>query len=92
MDGTGEIKYTEFLAATIEAYGALTEERLAEAFDRIDADDSGFIDADNLAELLGDDFPKEEINAIIKEATITNLVFTSKLFQVGQVTLFTNSL
>jgi len=72
LDGTGEIKYTEFLAATIEAQGALSEERLAEAFDRIDSDDSGYISADNLLELLGDDFPKEEIDAIIKEVSTEN--------------------
>ncbi|KAG7355129.1 serine:threonine protein kinase [Nitzschia inconspicua] len=70
LDGTGRIRYTEFLAATIEAQGAISEERLAECFDRLDADDSGFISAENLAELLGDDFPKDEIAEIIKEADI----------------------
>lgn len=35
VDGTGEVEYSEFLAATIEAHGAIDEERLAEAFDRI---------------------------------------------------------
>lgn len=50
---------------------AISEERLAEAFDRIDSDDSGYISAANLKELLGADFPKEEIDAIIKEADIT---------------------
>ena len=43
LDGTGLIKYTEFLAATIESTGLVTEERIAEAFDRLDSDDSGFI-------------------------------------------------
>ena len=50
---------------------AISEERLAEAFDRIDADDSGYISAENLKALLGNDFPKEEIDAIIKEADLT---------------------
>jgi Ca2+-binding EF-hand superfamily protein len=45
LDGTGRIRYTEFLAATIEAHGAINEQRLAEAFDRLDSDDSGFISA-----------------------------------------------
>lgn len=36
IDGTGKIRYTEFLAATIEARGAISEQRLAEAFDRLD--------------------------------------------------------
>ena len=71
MDGTGRIRYTEFLAATIEAQGAISEERLAEAFDRLDCDDSGYISAENLAELLGQDFPPEEINSIITEADLT---------------------
>lgn len=95
LDGTGRIRYTEFLAATIEAQGgtflivgnnyflssafaywvflpaAISEERLAEAFDRLDGDDSGYISASNLIELLGNDIPKSEIDAIIKEADLT---------------------
>lgn len=43
IDGTGSVHYIEFLAATLEALGRIDEERLAEAFDRIDSDDSGFI-------------------------------------------------
>lgn len=62
------IRYTEFLAATIEAQGAISEARLAEAFDRMDTDDCGFISAKNLSEMLGKDFPQVEIEAIIKEA------------------------
>lgn len=71
MDGTGKIRYTEFLAATIEAHGAISEERLAEAFDRLDSDDSGKISAENLAEILGKDFLREEIDEIIAEADVT---------------------
>jgi Ca2+-binding EF-hand superfamily protein len=71
LDGTGKIRYTEFLAATIEAQGAISEERLAEAFDRLDSDDSGKISAENLVEILGKDFPREEINEIIAEADLT---------------------
>lgn len=71
LDGSGRIRYTEFLAATIEAQGAISEERLAEAFDRLDSDDSGYISAENLVEMLGKDFPRDEIDAIIKEADLT---------------------
>jgi Ca2+-binding EF-hand superfamily protein len=71
LDGTGRIRYTEFLAATIEAQGAISEERLAEAFDRLDSDDSGYISAENLAEILGKDFPRDEIDEIIAEAGVT---------------------
>ena len=68
MDGSGLIQYTEFLAATIEAQGAISEERLAEAFDRFDSDDSGHISVDNLSELLGKDFSRQEIIDIIGDA------------------------
>lgn len=71
LDGTGKIRYTEFLAATIEAQGAISEERLAEAFDRMDSDDSGYITKENLRELLGDEIPESEIDAIIDEADLT---------------------
>mmetsp|Transcript_26953 Transcript_26953/g.74094 ORF Transcript_26953/g.74094 Transcript_26953/m.74094 type:complete len:894 (+) Transcript_26953:388-3069(+) len=68
LDGSGLIRYTEFLAATIEAHGAISEERLAEAFDRFDIDDSGYISVDNLAEILGKDFSRQEIIDIIGDA------------------------
>lgn len=41
MDGSGLIRYTEFLAATIEATGAISETRLAEAFTRMDHHETG---------------------------------------------------
>mmetsp|Transcript_6011 Transcript_6011/g.12591 ORF Transcript_6011/g.12591 Transcript_6011/m.12591 type:complete len:729 (-) Transcript_6011:177-2363(-) len=71
IDGTGQIRYTEFLAATIEAHGAIHEEKIAEAFDRLDADDSGFISTKNLREILGKDFPLQDIDFIVDEADIT---------------------
>lgn len=43
VDGTGTVHFIEFLAATIEALGPIDEERIAEAFDRIDSDDTGYI-------------------------------------------------
>lgn len=68
LDGTGKIKYTEFLAATIESTGLVTEERIAEAFDRLDSDDSGYISLQDLREILGDDVPEEYIGQVIAEA------------------------
>lgn len=47
IDGTGNVHYIEFLAATLEALGSIDEDRLAEAFDRIDSDDSGYITVEN---------------------------------------------
>ena len=42
LNHNGKINYTEFLAATIEAFGNIEEDRISEAFDRIDADDDGY--------------------------------------------------
>jgi hypothetical protein len=72
LDGSGKIRYTEFLAATIEANGSVSEVRLAEAFDRLDSDDSGYISVENLLEILGDSFAKEDVEAIISEAATDN--------------------
>ena len=41
LDGTGLVHYSEFLAATIESHGSISEEQVAECFDRLDNDDSG---------------------------------------------------
>ena len=68
VDGTGAVRYTEFLAASIEATGWIGDERLAEAFDRVDHDDTGYISKDNLRYLLGDEFPEDEIDSIMNEA------------------------
>jgi calcium-dependent protein kinase len=70
IDGTGNLHYSEFLASTIEAHGSIDEERLAEAFDRIDGDDTGYITASDLKEFLGEDIPDKYLTDIIDEADI----------------------
>mmetsp|Transcript_2717 Transcript_2717/g.3852 ORF Transcript_2717/g.3852 Transcript_2717/m.3852 type:complete len:369 (+) Transcript_2717:108-1214(+) len=70
LDGTGKIRYTEFLAATIQATGIVSEERVAEAFDRLDSDESGYITAENLYDILGVDVPKRYIEQIIHESDL----------------------
>jgi len=68
VNDNGVIMYTEFLAAAISSHGAIEEERIAEAFDRIDSDDSGFISRANLEKLLGNDSSPERIDTLIEEA------------------------
>jgi calcium-dependent protein kinase len=63
-----EIYYLEFLAATIEARGRITEERLADAFDRLDSDDSGYISRENFRSILGNDYSEEKVDQFLKEA------------------------
>lgn len=55
-DGSGEINYTEFIAATIDQTIFLREDYLRTAFDMFDKDGSGKIDNDEVIALLaGDD-------------------------------------
>ena len=42
-DNKGFIEYTEFVASTLEVSGLIAEDRIAEAFDRLDADGTGYI-------------------------------------------------
>ena len=67
MDRTNQISYTEFLAASVEAMGLSREEELAEAFDRLDSDDSGFISHENLKEILGSAYDAKEVERMIEE-------------------------
>jgi EF-hand domain pair len=63
-----EIEYTEFLGATIEARGHIEELRVAEAFDRLDADDSGYITKADLKSVMGNNFSPKRIEELMAEA------------------------
>ena len=64
-DGSGEINYTEFIAATLEANVYMREEYLRTAFNMFDIDNSGKIDNDEVIQLLqGDDL----MNLVSKDA------------------------
>ena len=67
MNHNGHIMYREFLAATLEARGDIEEERIAEAFDRLDSDDSGFISKANLRSILGKEWSAARIDDLIRE-------------------------
>ena len=71
-DGSGEINYTEFLAATIDANVFLREDYLRQAFNMFDKDKSGKIDNEEVIALLsGDDLgvhvSKTAISKAMKE-------------------------
>lgn len=42
VNRNNQVNYTEFLAAALETQGYIQEYRLAEAFDLMDSDDSGY--------------------------------------------------
>jgi Ca2+-binding EF-hand superfamily protein len=64
--------YTEFIAATLEAHGNVEEERIAEAFDRLDCDDSGFISKQNLLDFLGEGGTMEDVEDMIRSIDADN--------------------
>lgn len=66
VNNTGHICYTEFIAATLESHGHIEEERVAEAFDRIDSDDSGFISRENLIGICGGNCSMADVEEILK--------------------------
>lgn len=51
-DGSGEIDYTEFIAATIDPKIFMRDDYLKTAFSMFDKDGSGKIDASEIAVLL----------------------------------------
>lgn len=62
VDHSGQIHYQEFLAAIVESQGLITMEHLADAFDRLDGDEKGYISADDLKNLLGTDYNEEKVS------------------------------
>lgn len=71
-DGSGEINYTEFIAATIDSNIFLREDYLKAAFRMFDKDGSGKIDNDEVVALLrGEDLSnfvsKDAISNAMKE-------------------------
>ncbi|KAL7479653.1 hypothetical protein ACHAW6_005369 [Cyclotella cf. meneghiniana] len=68
VNGCNEITYTEFIAATLDLHGRVEEKRLAEAFDLMDDDDSGYISKEDLIKLLGKSVSPYRIDALIQQA------------------------
>lgn len=92
---TGQIEYTEFIAATLAAQGGVREEHLRDAFDRLDSDNSGLITKKNLRELLGTEYDSKEVDNLIAESDLTGNGAVSyrefiALFYKGRSILETN--
>jgi len=66
VDSSGEIQYSEWLAATVEARCVVDREEMADAFQRI-ADGGRVITRAHLAKLLGQGLSKKQAKDIIAE-------------------------
>ncbi len=70
QDREGEIRYIEFLAATVELTGEFSMEQLSNAFDHLDVDKTGKITREDLVQLLGSELSSEEVDEVIREADL----------------------
>merc|ERR1719265_2392090 len=66
-DHTGLISYSEFISASLSTAVHLNEDRLCAAFDKLDPDGSGFIDAHELGTLLKGIVDQSEIDKMIAD-------------------------
>lgn len=62
------ISYTEFLAAALSSCIRIEDSRMQEAFRRLDVDGCGYINADDLREVLGGDYTDVEVAQMVEEA------------------------
>ena len=68
QDHTGKIKWTEFIASCVQEKTFLEEDRIYDAFNKLDVDHTGFISKDNLKQILGSDVDDAAVERIIQEA------------------------
>jgi len=70
VNRNGVVHYTEFLAATLETQGHIEEQRLAEAFDQLDSDDTGYISKENMCSILGKNCSSKYVKELIASIDI----------------------
>lgn len=57
----------EFIAATLEARGAIEDEQVLSAFDKLDVDDTGYISKENICTILGNKCSIKDCDAIVND-------------------------
>lgn len=63
-----EIHFSDFLAAMISSHVEVHEDLIHEAFRKFDIDDTGYITADNLRQVLGETFEGQKVEKLLNEA------------------------
>jgi calcium-dependent protein kinase len=64
QDHSGTIDYSEFIAAAMQKRIYLDEERLHDAFHRLDTDGTGFLTKEGLTKILGGSFTEDEVGLL----------------------------
>ena len=64
----GYIKYSEFLAAAVQEQNFLEDDRVVDAFNKLDTDHNGTISREDLKGILGDELDDAAIDRMIAEA------------------------
>ena len=72
QDQTGFIKYSEFLAAAVQEQAFLEDDRVVDAFNKLDTDHTGEISRENLKVILGSELDDAAIDRMIAEADFHN--------------------
>lgn len=62
--------YTEFVASLIEIRQRIDEAAIADAFEQLDVDSSGYISQDDLQKLLGNAGTSEYTRRLVEEADL----------------------
>ena len=68
VNPSGEISYTEFIAALLETQGELQRDKVSEAFHSFDLDRSGYITRQNLKDALGVSLDSDYVERLVQEA------------------------
>ena len=63
---TGEIAYTEFIAATLAAQQSITEPTVRTAFSMLDVDGDGVVTKADLMRTVGQVCPEEDVDAMLR--------------------------
>ncbi|CAJ1330655.1 unnamed protein product, partial [Effrenium voratum] len=67
-NGDEQVYYSDFLAATMDVRKQIRQEAVLSAFNRLDADGSGSISAEDLRKVIGETFEGVNVELLVREA------------------------
>lgn len=69
FDRSGQVQYLEFVGATIEMLGSVGDDWLADSFEILDPDRTGYISPESLHQVLGEAFTEQEVVYLLPRAS-----------------------